>query len=54
MAEKNYPAYHEHPKTLMKSLANEAQGPMSGFAQLHKQASGSPIFSVKLENKRAK
>lgn len=49
MAEKNYPAYYEHLKTLMKSLAKEAPGPMSGFAHLHKQAMSEGALSVKVK-----
>ncbi|MFN0122868.1 MAG: carboxymuconolactone decarboxylase family protein [Blastocatellia bacterium] len=47
MTETNYPEYHERLKSLMKGLSRELPGPMSGFAQLHRQAMSDGALGAK-------
>ena len=45
--EKNYPDYHHRLQSLMVKLGKELHGPMSGFAQLHKQVIAEGALSTK-------
>lgn len=49
MTTQNYPEYHGHLKELMRGLSKELPGPMSGFAQLHKQAMTDGSLSTKVK-----
>lgn len=49
MTEKNYPDYHHHLQGLMTKLGQELHGPMSSFAQLHKQAIGEGALKTQVK-----
>jgi len=49
MAEKNHPDYHHHLQGLMAKLGQELQGPMAGFAQLHKHAIAEGALGTKVK-----
>lgn len=47
--EKRYPEYHAHLQGLIGRLGKELSGPMSGFAELHKQALADGALSQKMK-----
>jgi AhpD family alkylhydroperoxidase len=46
---KDSPVYYTHLRELMRKLGNELQGPMSGFAQLHRQAMAEGALGTKIK-----
>jgi len=47
--EKRYPEYFDRIKGLLSKLGKEAEGPMAGFNQLHKQALADGALSAKFK-----
>lgn len=47
--EKRYPEFNDRIRGLLGKLGKEAEGPMAGFGQLHKQAMAGGALSTKLK-----
>lgn len=47
METKEYPEHRKHLSALLRKLGSELPGPLSGFAQLHKEALAEGALSVK-------
>jgi AhpD family alkylhydroperoxidase len=47
--EKRYPESYDRIRSLLSKLGKEAEGPMAGFGQLHKQAMADGALSAKFK-----